>query len=302
VRALRRGSGQAFGISRRAALAGSAALVLPACTLDPDRDHAEADAPRALPLTKAFGIAWVLGSGGPRGFTHVGVLRALDELGLAPDLIVGASVGAMVGALRASGRRAQDIEALALDLNVLSFARLAVGTSERYSGAPIAELVHVHAAEQQLERMPTAMACVAVRRGDRGVVAFTAGRAGLAVQASSAIEGQFAPVRIRGETYVDPDWDMPLPVRVARSLGARKVMAVDASVHVDRAPDGAARYRESDARKKALIDADASLADLVLKPDFGYWVNFSRDFRERAIGAGYREAMAQAQALRELHA
>jgi NTE family protein len=291
----------AFAISRRAALAGSAALLLPACTLDPDRDHAGSDAPRAAPLARPFRIAWVLGSGGPRGFTHVGVLRALDELGLAPDLIVGASVGAMVGVLRASGRSAQAIEALALDLNVLSFARLAVGASERYSGAPIAEIVETHAGEQQLERMPIAMACVAVRKRDRGVVAFTAGRAALAVQASSAIEGQFSPVRIHGETYVDPDWDVPLPVRVARSFGARKVLAVDASAHVDRAPDGAARYREGDARKKALIDVDASQADFVLKPDFGYWVSFSRDFRERAIGAGYRDTMAQAQALRELH-
>ena len=291
----------AFAITRRAALMGPAALLLPACTLDPDRDHDGPDAPRAAPLARTFGVAWVLGSGGPRGFTHVGVLRALDELGLAPDLIVGASVGAMVGVLRASGRRAQEIEALALDLNVLSFARLAFGTSERYSGAPIAEIVSLHAAEQQLDRMPIAMACVAVRKRDRGVVAFTAGRAALAVQASAAIEGQFAPVRIRGETYVDPDWDAPLPVRVARSLGARRVLAVDASAHVDRAPEGAARYRESDARKKALIDADAREADLLLKPDFGYWVSFSRDFRERSIGAGYRDTMAQAQALRELH-
>jgi NTE family protein len=79
------------------------------------------------------------------------------------------------------------------------------------------------------------------------------------------------------------------------------VLAVDASVHVDRAPPGAARYRESDLRKKALIDADATLADLVLKPDFGYWVNISQEFRARAIEAGYRETMAQAAALRALH-
>ena len=280
---------------------GALALPLSGCTLASDTDHDGADAPSAGPLSRPVRLAWVLGSGGPRGFTHVGVLKALHELQLRPDLIVGASVGAMIGALHASGRSAPDIESLALDLNVWSFARLAVGAQERYSGTPVAELVDAQVAEKRLERMPIAMACVATRLRDRRIVAFTRGEAGLAVQASAAIEGQFAPLRILGERYVDPDWESPLPVRVAKALGATVVLAVDASVHVDRAPEAAIRYREGDLRKKALIDADAGLADLVVKPDFGYWVNFSREFRERAIAAGYRDTMAKAAALRDLH-
>ena len=54
-------------------------------------------------------------------------------------------------------------------------------------------------------------------------------------------------------------------------------------------------------KKKALVDADAKLADLVLKPDFGYWVSLSRDFRERAIAAGYRDAMVKERELRAVH-
>ncbi len=243
----------------------------------------------------------MLGSGGPRGFVHVGVLEALDELGLVPDLIVGASVGALVGSIYASGRRASELKAVALDLNLLSFAHFAYGSKERYSGAPVADLVRRNVAEPQLERMKIPIACVVARLSDRRSLAFTAGEAGLAVQASSAIEGQFAPVRINGERYADADWEAPLPVRLARSLGAGVVLAVDASAHLDRAPEGAARFRESDLRKKALIDADAPHADLVLKPDFGYWVSLSRDFRERAITAGYRDTMAQAHAIRALH-
>ena len=245
--------------------------------------------------------AWVFSSGGPRGFTHVGVLKALEQMGLQPDLIVGASVGALVGSLRAAGLRAAAIETLALELQPMTLARLALGSSEKLSGSAVAELVRVQAPVSLLERMPVAMACVAARRRDGAAVAFTAGDAGLAVQASAAIEGQFAPVRIRGEWYLDADWTTPLPVRIARALGARRVLAVDASVHLERAPAGASRYRESDLRKKALIDADASGADLLLKPDFGYWVNLSREFRERAIEAGYRETLAREPALRALH-
>jgi NTE family protein len=165
----------------------------------------------------------------------------------------------------------------------------------------VAELVRRHANMELLERMPVAMACVAARKGDRALVAFTAGDAGVAVQASSAIEGQFTPVRIHGEQYIDADWVAPLPVRLARSLGARRVLAIDATAHEDRAPSGAEVYRVSDQRKRALVQADASSADVLLHPDFGYWVSFSRDFRERAIAAGYRDTLAQAARLRELH-
>ncbi len=287
-----------------AAAFGAAALgatPLAGCTFFSDVDHDGDDAPREQALARAPRIAWVLSSGGPRGFTHVGVLRALHEMGLAPELIVGASVGALVGAMRASGVAAPAIETIALELQPWSLARVAIGAEERFSGGPVAELARRHSAVQRLERMPIAMACVACRQRDGRSVAFTAGDVGLAVQASAAIEGQFAPVRIRGDTYLDADWHSPLPVRLARALGARTVIAVDATAHIERAPPGAERYRDGDARKKALVDIDAKLADLVLKPDFGYWVSLSRDFRERAIAAGYREAMAQERELRALH-
>ncbi len=286
---------------RRVIGAALGAATLTACTFAADTDHNGDDAPRVMPLARTPRVAWVLSSGGPRGFTHVGVLRALHEMGLAPDLIVGASVGALVGALRASGLEAPAIETLALELQPLALARVALGAEERFSGAPLAELVRRHVAVRQLERMPIAMACVAAMKRDGRVVAFTAGDVGLAVQASAAIEGQFAPVRIRGETYTDADWHSPLPVRLARALGARTVIAVDATAHIDRAPPGAERYRQGDLKKKALVDIDAAAADLVLKPDFGYWVSLSRDFRERAIAAGYRDAMAREREFRAVH-
>ncbi len=287
-------------MDRRSVLVFSAAA-LAGCTLNPDFDYSGPTAPRTQPLPGPVRVAWVLSSGGPRGFVHVGVLKALERLGLQPDLIVGASVGALVGSLRAAGMRATAIESLALELQPASLARLAVGAGERLSGSAIADLVRQHAPVTLLEQMPVAMACVAARRRDGAAFAFTAGDASVAVQAAAAIEGQFAPVRIRGEHYRDADWTMPLPARIARALGAQRVLAVDASVHLDRVPAGAGRYRDADLRKKALVDADAVTADLLLKPDFGYWVNLSREFRERAIEAGYLATMAREAELRALH-
>lgn len=279
----------------------AAASALGACTFSADHDHSGPDAPRFQPLQRPVRVAWVLSSGGARGFVHVGVVKALEALELRPDLIVGASAGALVGSLCAAGLRAADLQAAALDLKPWLLARLALGANERWSGAALAQLVRRTSPQPLMERMPCAMACVVQRLRDQQAVPWTAGDVGLAVQASSAVEGQFAPVRIRGERYADPDWVMPLPVRLARALGAERVLAVDASADASQAPPGAERYQESDQRKQALVQQDAPLADLVLKPDIGYWAGHSREYRERVIEAGYRATLAQAGALKALH-
>ena len=143
--------------------------------------------------------------------------------------------------------------------------------------------------------------CLAYRPEDDALVPLSQGDAGLAVQASAAIEGQFAPVRIDGRLHLDADLHMPLPVRLARRLGASRVLAVDASAHEQQAPPGAERYREGDRRKRALTRPDAEQADVLLHPEFGYWVSMSREFRERAIDAGYRATLAAAARIQAMH-
>ena len=75
-------------------------------------------------------LALVLGSGGRRGFAHAGVLRVLEAEGIKPDLILGVSIGAVIGSLYASGMSAADVEQLAmqLDLSALRELRLKVPT------------------------------------------------------------------------------------------------------------------------------------------------------------------------------
>ena len=299
-------------IRRRWLLLGGAAaagsLALSSCIAAKEGASAGYAAPEAAPLAlppagaDAVRTAWVFSSGGPRGFVHIGVLKGLAALGLQPDLVVGSSVGALAGTLCAAGLDAAQLEDLALSVQPWDLLRLNLSGPGWLSGAGMAELVREALGGRRLQDLPVPMACVALRLDDGEVVAFTRGDAGLAVQASTAIVGRLAPVPIRGARYADPDLHLPLPVRLARRLGATRVLAVDASAHEDRAPPEAAAYRDADLRKRELTRPDARLADVLLHPDTGYWAGWTRDYRARLIALGEEAVHAQAEALRELHA
>lgn len=288
--------------ARRAALRGLLgpallALTGSACTLVPDWNHDDDGAPRASPwppeVAARSRFALVLGSGGPRGFVHIGVIKALDDLGVRPDAVVGASIGSLVGALYAGGTPGAELERIAMRGNVTEFVRFAIGARERFSGAAIAQWVNRQVANRPIEQLALPFAAVALCTDDNRVAVFTQGDTGVAVQASCALAGVFAPVKIRGRTYMDPDFVAPVPVRLTRTLGASKVLSVDASAHEDRAPVGAEQFRDTDLAKRAAIVPDARAADLHLHPYFGYWAGMSEAFKRRAIEAGYRETIAQ---------
>ncbi|HET9472182.1 MAG TPA: patatin-like phospholipase family protein, partial [Usitatibacter sp.] len=124
---------------------------LPAPARDPDPSPA---LPRyEAPNGPAPRIALVLGSGGPRGFAHIGVLKVLEEMGIHPDLIVGSSVGAMVGALYSAGYDARALERLALDLNMLDFYELRQLFKRKGTGRPLEEYVNAHVQGRPIERL-----------------------------------------------------------------------------------------------------------------------------------------------------
>lgn len=260
-----------------------------------------ADAPDERPTGQVFPVAWVLSSGGPRGFVHVGVIKALDELGCKPNLVVGSSVGALVGCLYAAGLDLQSIESLALETSMTDFIQPTAGGDQWLSTGGVGRMVNTLLENRPLQQLPIAFTAVAIDQQSRQLRGFNWGNAGAAVQAACAIEGRFASVRIRGRQYVDSDLVTPMPVRMARQGGAVRVLAIDVSAHEDEAPDGTERYRAGDLRKRALTAPEAKLADMTLHPESGYYAGISRDYRERSIRAGYEQTLAQASALQALH-
>ena len=274
---------------------------LGACSWLSEEVYDGADAPDERASGSTYPVAWVLSSGGPRGFVHVGVLKALDELGCKPDLVVGSSVGALVGCLYAAGLSLRTIETLALDASITDFIEPTLGGDEWLSVGGVGRMVNTLIGNKLLHQLPTAFAAVAIDKSSRQPCAFNWGNAGAAVQAACAIEGRIASVKIRGRPYVDSDFVAPLPVRITRAIGAVRVLAVDASAYEDKAPAGTEQFRAGDLRKRALTAPDAQLADVTLHPDIGYYASVSREYRLRSIRAGYEQTLAQAPALIALH-
>ena len=282
---------------RRAFLLAAAAAPLSGCDVLPEAPLPAALQPRFVPWSEPARLALVLSSGGPRGFSHIGVLKALHEIGVKPDLVVGASVGALLGSMLCAGAPVADLESLALDFDFRSLVRLSLTRGYILSGRGLAWYVNNEIERRLghtlLERLPLRFAAVAADAHTGEALAFNAGDTGRAVQAACAIPGRFDPVEIRGRLYADSDQVAPLPVRLARSLGAVKVIAVDCSAPADNPLPGAAVYREGDLRKRALIEADAKFADIVLRADIGYWVNLNREYRERSTRAAYEYTLGR---------
>ncbi|MFG6448574.1 patatin-like phospholipase family protein [Roseateles sp. BYS180W] len=195
--------------------------------------RAETPATASLPLAgsqagqRSQRWALVLGGGTARGFAHIGVLKALHQYGLTPDLVVGCSAGALVGALYASGQSPAQLEELALRVRDSEIADVVAGHKRGLlAGDALQAFVNRVVRQQPIEkfRIPFAAVATNISLGEQAV--FTKGNAGLAVRASSSIPGIFIPVRIQEHEFVDGGIVSPLPVRVARDLGAQRVVAV----------------------------------------------------------------------------
>ena len=265
----------------------SAALAIAGCGGD-GGDYRAADAPRFVapsPQAPKPKVALVLGSGGPRGFAHIGTLKVLEAEGIKPDLIVGASVGAMVGALYASGHSAAEIEQLALNLNMLTLIDFsALLNGRRIGGASITRFVNNHVDGRTIEQFPTQFAAISVNMANGKLSVFNCGNAGIAVRASSAIPGNFDPVRILGVDYIDGDEHTPLPVRVARELGAQVVIAINVSEYMADTPTGVPQeWVTKGWRRARAVDAEVPFADVIIHPNTGYFTGVSYDYRVHSI-------------------
>jgi len=174
-------------------------------------------------------IGLALGSGSARGLAHIGVLRALKEAGITVDLVAGTSMGAVIGAVFASGK----IDGLSARLRNLDWPGIVAlldpvfPRSGLIDGQRVTEFVRAHVPSAHIEGLLLPFAAVATDLMTGEEVVATAGDLTEAVRASIAVPGIFTPVRSNGRILVDGGLVNPVPVSVARAMGADLVIAVD---------------------------------------------------------------------------
>lgn len=225
----------------------------------------------AVPSASQFKIGLALGSGSSRGWAHFGVIEALAEHGITPDIICGTSVGALVGAahVAGNGRTFQDWVTSLTRLEIASFFEINTSFSGFVNTKRLHGFLNEHVAPESalIEDFPCAFGCVATDLQSGREVWFTKGSILEAVWASISLPGLFPAIRHENRWLVDGGLVNPVPVTVCRALGADVVIAVNLNgdivgkhfVQPDTAP-----------RKQGVTDTLASLVREYASPFFSF--------------------------------
>jgi len=280
-----------------------AAAFLAACSLQPT-DYNGAGAPSEAAIVPLRSdrpvIALALGSGGARGFAHVGVIKALEEGGIEADIVTGASSGAVVAALYASGYRARAIEGIALEVEESDLVDLTPVGKGWVKGEALQEFVNRMVGDRPIERLPRRFAVVATAATSGRLTVFNRGNTGVAVRASASVPRVFIPPVINGEEYLDGGLLSPVPVKLARAMGADVVIAVDVSWFAqarNATGQGMSQYGRSG--RYVLLTDELEAADVVVTPRTVRTRMLDFDRKAENILAGEAAAREALAAIRE---
>jgi NTE family protein len=179
-------------------------------------------------------IGLALGGGAARGFAHIGILRTLIAHGIVPNVVVGTSIGAVVGGAYAAGHL-DTLEEWARSLqprNIFSYLDIRLNGSGLIGGAKLAAQLESSLGQMQIEDLPLKFASVATEVRTGHEIWLTHGRLVDAMRASYALPGIFAPMLVGDRWLVDGALVNPVPVSTARALGAEIVIAANLSSDV----------------------------------------------------------------------
>ena len=178
-------------------------------------------------------IALALGSGSARGWAHIGVIRALEELGIRPQIVCGTSIGALVGAAYAS-ENLERLETWVSGLkikDVVGYFDLTLNGG-MIKGERLMDFFRRHLQDRAIGSLTQTYAAVATDLATGREIWLREGGLLDAVRASIALPGLFTPALHDGRWLVDGGLVNPVPVSLARALGAEVVIAVDLNINL----------------------------------------------------------------------
>jgi NTE family protein len=283
-------------------------LLLTACATQPvqikDLTPPRAEPIRAIHSTERPLVALALGSGGERGFAHIGVIKALEAAHIPVDIVVGTSAGSLVGALYAGGYHAKELEQLAMELETGSLNDISISRQGYIRGERLQNFINRSLNDRSIEDLDKPFAAIATELARGNAVAFNRGNTGLAVRASSSIPGMFQPANIDGVDYVDGDLKDPVPVSIAQKMGASIVIAVDISQKPGDSPEptGIIDTLTQSIRimRQSIVNNELAKAQVVIRPAIGVTPDIDTSSKQWLIQAGERAGNAALPQIREL--
>ena len=244
-------------------------------------------------MAREWRMGVALGSGGTRGFAHIGVLQALAEAGLPIHAVAGSSMGALIAGVYATGAPLSMMEKIATHLPITRWIDFTLPRLGLVSGERVHDLLRLLTKGRTFEEaiLPLAIVATDLELGER--VVFRSGPIHEAIRASIAIPGIFKPHRLDGRLLVDGGVIDRVPVDAARDLGVDFVLAVDVGL-LEKLPP--VRHvldvlvQSIDIMEREIYRHRILNADFVVRPDLDLMSATSFSGIDRAIAAG-REAM-----------
>jgi NTE family protein len=238
-------------------------------------------------------IGLALGSGGARGFAHLGVLKVLEEEGIPISYIAGSSIGALVAALYASGLGLDRLYKLAKSFRRNDFIDLTIPKMGLISGKRITEFIRLLTKGKPIEELEIPIAIVATDLQTGKKVVFRQGDVARAVRASISIPGIFVPAEIDGRLLVDGGVVDRVPVSVVREMGADMVIAIDVSplnVNGEISSIFDVILQSLDILQDEIVSHRRLSSDVMIRPRLEQYSSRAFTHVEEIIAAGEQEA------------
>jgi NTE family protein len=250
--------------------------------------------PMVQPPPKPARIALVLGAGASKGFAHIGVLKVLESNKVPIHLIVGTSIGSVIGSLYAYGYNAFQIQKMSFSIETGDVLDYTLPDNGFIKGEKLEEFVNKNLKNTPIEKLRIPFYAVSTDLQTGREVVFGKGNTGTAVRASCSIPGVFRPVKIADKMYVDGGVVSPVAVEAARRHGADYVIAVDISSEIEYGlPENTIEtiLQSINIMYSKLAAIQLSKADVVIQPKVGYIGSGDFSKRHEAILEGEKATL-----------
>ncbi len=238
-------------------------------------------------------IGLALGGGAARGFAHIGIVRTLVAHGIVPNVVVGTSIGAVIGGAYAAGHL-DTLEEWARSLqprSVLGYLDIRLNGSGLIGGDKLAAQLEAAIGQTLIEELPLKFATVATEVRTGHEIWLTHGRMVDAMRASYALPGIFSPVLVGDRWLVDGALVNPVPVSAARALGAEIVIAANLSSDVFAHSTTIYAYGPS-AEVTVAVTPEAVAEPASPKRGFGRLFSLERSMKREFFGGGGRPGIS----------